>query len=115
MGSPLPRTLNESPCGFAFQPLAMENPGAIWQGMFGDDLPALDPQTECPRTYPQEGGRFSQIHPTLYFAVLGTVAWNAVVTTQRDHAFAGPTIPSPGLQTIAIQHPGNQIVGADVR
>jgi hypothetical protein len=71
MGSPLPHTLNESSCRFTSQPLAMEDPGAIGQWMFGDDLPAIDPQTECPRTHAQEGGRFGQIHPTSTFPSWG--------------------------------------------
>src|SRR5689334_6464299 len=115
MISPLPRPLNKSVGGFAFQPLAMQDPGAIWQGMFGGQLSVINRQTQRPRTHAQEGRRFGQIHPTDFLSILKAVAWDAVVTAERDYAFASPTIPPPGFQAVAIQDPGDQIVGTDAR
>src|SRR5690349_12250906 len=115
MISPLPRPLNKSVGGLAFQPLAMKDPGAVWQGMFGGELSVINRQTERPRTHAQEARRFGQIHPTDSCSIFRAVAWDAAVTAHRDYAFASPTIPPPGFQAVAMQDPGNQIVGADAR
>lgn len=74
---------------------------AIWQWMFGFNLPSFDGQAERDTTHAQVSRRFSETQPTFCFTAMRAVTGDAMVTAQRDHPFPRPAIPPSGEQSVA--------------
>ena len=67
---------------FSFELGLSKDPRTIRQGMFGNDLAALNGQPNGPWAQAQERRCLGKIHPTLGFAFFRVVAGNVLVAAQ---------------------------------
>jgi hypothetical protein len=100
---------------WSLERLTLKHPRAIRQGMGGFDVASLDREPERSRTDPEEASGFVQIHPAFRCASIPIVTSDVVVSTERDHPFSSPAIPTPGEEPIPVQDIGQQIVRTNPR
>src|SRR5215831_3133469 len=96
------------------QGVPAEYPGAIWQRVLRSELATLDRQPQGPSAHLEGGGRLGQIHPSLRDSPVAIVAGDSMMAPQGRDAFLRPAIAPSRPQPMAVEHPGDHRVRADL-
>ena len=92
---------------------AREDPGTVGQRMDGFDLAGLRRQPQRLGRDLQELGGVAEVEPGLDPILRRPEHRDAVVRAHGGDAFAGPAITVAGLEAVAVENAGDQIVAGD--